>query len=317
MTRWRGVGPGRAGAAGRRARSGRCRSGSWPRGRRSGRPARPRSGRRGRRWRTSAWTGPFASAAARDGAVDRRARRGCRTARRGSGAGRRQPAVSCEPARVAGEQAQRGALAGQAQGDGPADAGAGAGDDDVASFHGRVMDASQLEWRGGDPRSEPLEDRRPARARRRRAARRARPRGRRPHRHATTTQVLDRDRAPATRPASPTPLYTEAGATVVPDAARLYAEADLIVRVGRPSERRDRGAAARAPSSSPCSAPLSQPRVAEQLAGARRRPRSRWTWCPRITPGPVDGRPVLPGHRRRLPRRARWPPPSCRGSSRC
>jgi H+-translocating NAD(P) transhydrogenase subunit alpha len=34
----------------------------------------------------------------------------------------------------------------------------------------------------------------------------------------------------------PDAQYTEAGATVVPDAARLYAEADLVIRVGRPSE---------------------------------------------------------------------------------
>ena len=30
--------------------------------------------------------------------------------------------------------------------------------------------------------------------------------------------------------------YREAGATIVPDAAQLYSEADMVLRVGRPSE---------------------------------------------------------------------------------
>ncbi len=63
----------------------------------------------------------------------------------------------------------------------------------------------------------------------------------------------------------PDAQYTEAGATVVPDAARLYAEADLIVRVARPSD--DEIEALRPETVLVALlGSLSEPRVAEQLA---------------------------------------------------
>jgi NAD(P) transhydrogenase subunit alpha len=63
----------------------------------------------------------------------------------------------------------------------------------------------------------------------------------------------------------PDARYAEAGATVIPDAARLYAEADLIVRVGRPS---DEEIEAMRPETVLVAllGSLSYPRVAEQLA---------------------------------------------------
>src|SRR3954454_18617844 len=63
----------------------------------------------------------------------------------------------------------------------------------------------------------------------------------------------------------PDAQYAEAGVTVVPDAARLYAEADLIVRVGRPSEEEIEAMRPETVLVAVLGS-LSYPRVAEELA---------------------------------------------------
>ena len=143
-SRRRGAPPGPArGGAAPRARSSRCRRGSSGRGRRTGRrPRRPhRSRRRSRSTATSAWTArarrrwrsKAASTSSRSrmsqaatwlGAVDRR----CGLLERASP----QP-----------DQADRGAVAGETDGDRPADPGACTRDDDVSGAH-RLSDHSQF-----------------------------------------------------------------------------------------------------------------------------------------------------------------------------
>ena len=101
---------------------------------------------------------------------------------------------------------------------------------------------------------------------------------------------------------NPDEAYREAGATIVPDAPALYGQADVVLRVGRPSDEEvdmlREGTVLIGTLGT-----LAKPELARE-AGQARRDRHQHGRHPAHHPRAVDGHPLQPGDGRRLQGRA-------------